>query len=593
MRPAPGSRSRRSSASWHRPSRCGSSRTKLPTFLKCRSPLCSIRPITAVPSGSSTNAAGSSLCCPTRGATFGGQRRACLSIWPRCSPAENADAAGVFDDCGAAVAADCPLSGGGCRLGRRPRPPAAVLGRHSVAVAGRGRDGIAGHRADRRHRRVWPAPGGGLCRAPLCERAHHPRAFRTAAAAMTELPPAAWIAPPAWINEPATRAVLEALAAGGVEARFVGGVVRDLLLGLPQTGPGGIKVGPTGRAHGTVTAVVASPGGAPPRHFEITTLRRDVETFGRRARVAFDAGWAEDAARRDFTINAIFLAPDGALYDPTGGLVDLAQRRVRFVGDPQTRIREDVLRILRYYRFEARFGRGAGDAAARAACRALAHLLPTLSPERVLAELTRLLATAAPGGALRMMAEDGVLAVILPEARRLERLERLVAIEPGPDPLRRLAALIETDAAGALALAERLRFSNAWRDRLAGLVPPWPLDPAADDVRQRRALYRLGAARFADLVLLAGAEGRIAQKRLRGLLALARDWQPPRFPLNGRDVRALGIAPGPQVGALLKAVEEWWEEADFAPDRGQCLERLKAAAAQPQSAPDPRALPRG
>src|SRR5579871_4216847 len=323
MRPAPGSRSRRSSASWHRPSRCGSSRTKLPTFLKCRSPLCSIRPITAVPSGSSTNAAGSSLCCPTRGATFGGQRRACLSIWPRCSPAENADAAGVFDDCGAAVAADCPLSGGGCRLGRRPRPPAAVLGRHSVAVAGRGRDGIAGHRADRRHRRVWPAPGGGLCRAPLCERAHHPRAFRTAAAAMTELPPAAWIAPPAWINEPATRAVLEALAAGGVEARFVGGVVRDLLLGLPQTGPGartdidlatpappervrellearGIKVVPTGLAHGTVTAVVASPGDAPPRHFEITTLRRDVETFARPAgsSISPSAGFGLSATRK-------------------------------------------------------------------------------------------------------------------------------------------------------------------------------------------------------------------------------------------------------------------------------------------------------
>ena len=203
------------------------------------------------------------------------------------------------------------------------------------------------------------------------------------------------IEPQPWMDDPATLAVLEALAAGGAQARFVGGSVRDALLGrsigdidIATPAPPervmevlekrGIKVVPTGFAHGTVTAIA----GTPPRHFEITTLRRDVETYGRRARVAFDADWAADAARRDFTINAIFLDPDGTLHDPVGGLADLRARRVRFVGDPATRIAEDVLRILRYYRFEARFGTGLGDPQARAACRAMAHLLPNLSAER-------------------------------------------------------------------------------------------------------------------------------------------------------------------------------------------------------------------
>src|SRR6516162_8776057 len=216
-----------------------------------------------------------------------------------------------------------------------------------------------------------------------------------------------------WMVEPATNAVLGALSAGGAEARFVGGSVRDALLGRPigdidiaTTAPPervtellekrGIKVVPTGLAHGTVTAIA----GIPSRHFEITTLRRDVETYGRRARVAFDADWAADAARRDFTINAIFLAPDGTIDDPVGGLADLRAHRIRFVGDPAKRIAEDVLRLLRYYRFEARFGTGGGDPGARAACRAAAHLLPRLSAERVAQELVKLLETTDPIRAL-------------------------------------------------------------------------------------------------------------------------------------------------------------------------------------------------
>src|SRR5712691_5313467 len=359
------------------------------------------------------------------------------------------------------------------------------------------------------------------------------------------------------MEEPATRALLSALTEAGITARFVGGCVRDALLGRPiadidlatparpeevsaALAKAGIKVVPTGIAHGTVTAVVNSPG--PPRHYEITTLRRDVETFGRRARVAFDADWAADAARRDFTINAIYLDPDGTLHDPVGGLADLAARRVRFVGEPATRIAEDVLRVLRYYRFAARFGSGKGDPAARAACHAAVPLLPKLSAERVAQELIGLLGVEDPVPALRTMLEDGVLAAILPEATRLDRLKKLIRIEAStrprlrrgagsPDPIRRLAALVQIDTDGALALAERLRLSSAWRDRLLGLAPPWPLDPSSDARTQRHALYRLGAERYRDLALLIAAEGGMDAAQLNELLALAEGWQPPAFPL--------------------------------------------------------------
>src|SRR5712671_160183 len=213
------------------------------------------------------------------------------------------------------------------------------------------------------------------------------------------------------MTAPPTLALLKALADAGIKARFVGGCVRDALLRRPIADvdlatparpeaviaaleKARIKAVPTGIEHGTVTAVFDAP--EPPRHFEITTLRRDVETDGRRARVAFDADWVEDAARRDFTINAIYLDPDGTLHDPVGGLADLKAHRVRFVGEPATRITEDVLRVLRYYRFLARFGSGKGDPAARAACRAAVPLLAKLSAERVAQELTGLLGTANP-----------------------------------------------------------------------------------------------------------------------------------------------------------------------------------------------------
>ena len=406
---------------------------------------------------------------------------------------------------------------------------------------------------------------------------------------MTELEKQQRIDPQPWMVEPATLAVLRALAAGGAEARFVGGSVRDALLGqrigdidiatsaspervIELLEKARIKVVPTGLDHGTVTAIV------PPRHFEITTLRRDVETYGRRARVAFDADWAADAARRDFTINAIFLDPDGTIHDPVGGLPDLRARRIRFVGDPATRIAEDVLRLLRYYRFEARFGTGGGDTQARAACRAAAHLLPTLSGERVQQELIKLLETPDPLAGLQMMQDDGVLAVAVPEARHLDRLRRLMLVQGPADPLLRLAALIEVDGEGAVALAERLRLSNVWRDRLRGLSPPRPIDPQGNVQTQRRALYRLGLERYRDVAVLIAAEGGMSRNRVTELLDLARGWTPPAFPLAGRDVIALGIPAGERVGRLLSAVHDWWEEGDFTADRAQCLERLRDLA---------------
>ena len=396
---------------------------------------------------------------------------------------------------------------------------------------------------------------------------------------------AACIPPQPWMAAAETQAVLAAL---GGEGRFVGGCVRDALLSrvvgdidiaTPLTPEevtrrltaAAIKVVPTGLAHGTVTAVVA---GHP---FEITTLRRDVDTDGRHARVAFTDDWAEDAKRRDFTMNALFLDANGTIFDPVGGLGDLRAHRVRFVGDPATRIREDVLRILRFYRFHAHYGEGEADAAARAACRALAHLLPNLSRERVATELLKLLAAPDPVPALQLMADDGVLTIILPEASRRDRLAALIPLEPAPDALRRLAALINDGADG---VSERLRLSTADRERLIILAtPPTPIDLAGDEPAQHRALYRLGADRYRDLVLLRAAESGDAA-RGRALLALADRWHVPKFPLRGADVTKAGVAAGPAVGRLLSAIETWWEEGDFRADRATCLAELKRRLGQ-------------
>ncbi|MGH6977570.1 MAG: CCA tRNA nucleotidyltransferase [Stellaceae bacterium] len=390
------------------------------------------------------------------------------------------------------------------------------------------------------------------------------------------------IKPRPWMRDVATVRVMRALTAPEGAPRFVGGAVRDALLGRPpreidiatplkpeavmaRLDATGIRAIPTGVSHGTVTAATAK------QLFEITTLRRDVETDGRHAKVAFDADWAADAQRRDFTMNALSLDRRGRLYDYVGGVADLKTGRVRFVGDPATRIREDVLRLLRYYRFFAHYGKGAGDRAARAACRAAARLLPNLSAERIAAEFLKLLAAPDPLPALRMMRADGVLTVLLPESAGLARLGRLVALEKEGDPLRRLAALVARDAG---VVAERLKLSGTQRDRLMAMLVKPTIALDGGRAAQRLAIYRWGPSLYADRVLLAAA----AQNRprvVRKLLRRAKAWKRQRFPLRGRDLLAAGIAPGPQIGALLSALEAWWIKSDFRASAAQCRAELR------------------
>lgn len=399
------------------------------------------------------------------------------------------------------------------------------------------------------------------------------------------------------LRDPGALRILDLLGRGGAEARFVGGCVRDALLGRPvrdidvATGavPGrvmellaadGVKVVPTGIDHGTVTAVIDGRG------YEITTLRRDLETDGRRAVVGFTADWREDAARRDFTMNALSLSSDGMLHDHFGGAEDARAGRVRFVGEPERRIREDVLRILRFFRFLAHYGRGGPDQAALDACARLAHLLPGLSAERVRAEVLRLLEAPDPATVWALMAAIGVLAHLLPEAAGFERLIALQALEAErgipADPLRRLAALLPDGTATASSVAERLRLSGRERDRLlqlAGHVAA--IAPGCGRGEMRRLLRRLGAGPFADLALLAAAGARVegeppqAERNFLDLaLAEAGAWRPVSLPVAGRDLAARGVPPGPGMGELLRALDAWWEERDYRPDRAACLAEL-------------------
>ncbi|MBL8698468.1 MAG: CCA tRNA nucleotidyltransferase, partial [Alphaproteobacteria bacterium] len=394
------------------------------------------------------------------------------------------------------------------------------------------------------------------------------------------------LAPQTWMTAAATRRLVAALGAGGTEIRFVGGCVRDALIGRASSDidvatpdppdvvtrklrAAGLRAIPTGIEHGTVTALVDD------RSYEITTLRRDVATDGRHAEVAFTDDWREDAARRDFTMNALSATPDGALHDYFGGLADLEAGRVVFVGEPARRIAEDYLRVLRFYRFHARYGRGAPDAPARAACRAAAAsgALARLSGERVRTELLKLLAAHDPVPATRAMVEDGVLAALLPMAGDEGVLAALVPLEPAGagEPLRRLASLLPaaTSRTAIETAIERLRLSGRQGARLLLMAGAQALDRTS----LRRALHADGAEAVRDRVLLAVARG-AAREALAPALAAVAEWTAPAFPLSGADVLALGVVPGPRVGALLETVEDWWIAQDFAPGRDACLREL-------------------
>lgn len=379
---------------------------------------------------------------------------------------------------------------------------------------------------------------------------------------MTMLPDAPWR------HRGGLARLLDALDAKGGATRFVGGCVRDALLGLEQSDvdlatrltpeevvkrlqAARIKAVPTGVAHGTITAV---PAGTP---VEVTTLRRDVSTDGRRATVAFTDDWTEDAARRDFTINALSADPvNGEVFDYFGGLDDLAARRVRFIGDPLQRIAEDHLRILRFFRFHARFGADAPDPEGLEACAARANDLMALSRERIADEVLKLLALPDPTPTVALMIARDIFRPVLPEIASAARLQKLVAAEQaagiGPNAIRRLAALLPVDPAVAAAVAARLRLSNRLAARLAtgagtALDAPEPL------------AYRLGAAEAIDRILLHGDPG----PELKALEV----WQRPRLPVSGGELIKMGLEPGPVVARTIQAIEEEWLRAGFPADK--------------------------
>ena len=393
-----------------------------------------------------------------------------------------------------------------------------------------------------------------------------------------------------WLEEPETRAVMQALG----HARFVGGAVRNALLGAPvvdidiavpippeetvkRLEAADIKAIPTGFDHGTVTAIKNG------KVFEVTSLRRDVATDGRHAVVAYTTQWDEDATRRDFTINALYAAPDGEIFDYNGGLQDLVSGKVRFVGDPNARIQEDYLRILRLFRFHAWYGKGEMDAdALRAAAQGKAGLAQ-LSGERIAKEILRLLECPNPAPVLRTMAASGILPELLPFALQLPRLERLIHTDADnffpADALLRLAALLPDDPAAARGVAERLRLSSADRTRLEALsaAEKMPVHPSAQAVR--KLLYRLGAVAFKDKVRLNWAAAPPSANAIpwRMLLSVADTYEKPRFALTGHDIMQAGVPEGPQIGKILTQIEDWWIDNDF-PDTG-ITEQLKALTA--------------
>ncbi|HEY2885327.1 MAG TPA: CCA tRNA nucleotidyltransferase [Rhizomicrobium sp.] len=395
----------------------------------------------------------------------------------------------------------------------------------------------------------------------------------------------------AWLTDAKTRAVLDAL---GPDARFVGGAVRNALLGrevsdidiatplvpdevTKRLTAAGLGAVPTGIEHGTVTAISSG------KPFEVTTLRRDVATDGRRAVVAFTTDWAEDAQRRDFTMNALYATADGEVIDLVGGVADVNAGRVRFVGDATTRIREDYLRILRLFRFHAWYGKGELEAEALRAAAAEKAGLAQLSGERVQKELLRLLEAENPAPVLRTMAAAGILGELLPGALSIARLERLAAIDAEafftPDPLLRLAALLPSDVSIAQAVSAKLKLSNAQALRLEDIAGVKEKIVSYLSVKEvRKLLYRIDTGPFKDRVFLKWADDTKATNAVqwRMLLAVADAWERPRFPLSGREVMLAGVPEGPLVGKILAEVEDWWVDADFIEDEFSLAERLKA-----------------
>jgi poly(A) polymerase len=383
-----------------------------------------------------------------------------------------------------------------------------------------------------------------------------------------------------WLRSGPTARVLELLNSNGEEARVVGGAVRNALLRIPvadidiattavpaevirRAKAAGIKSVPTGIDHGTVTLVV---DGQP---FEVTTLREDTETFGRKATVAFGRDWVRDAERRDFTINGLSVDADGVVHDHVGGLDDIAARRVRFIGDPGARIAEDYLRILRFFRIHAAYGSGEPDRAGYLACIAGRAGLVTLSAERVRMEMLKLMVAQGAAGAITAMADGGLLQPIFggvaytgPFAAMIEA-ERLLGL--APDPVRRLGALAVAVSEDARRVALRMRLSNAETKTLDSMGHRWWRLAGMDEATARRRLYRLGADRYRDRLMLAWARAGEDSDPApwRELATLPARWKAPKFPLKAADFNARGIADGPALGRVLRLAEDAWLAADF------------------------------
>jgi len=390
-----------------------------------------------------------------------------------------------------------------------------------------------------------------------------------------------------WLTDAALRRVFAALAAAGGEARVAGGAVRNTLLGEPVSDvdiattltpdrimaagkKAGLGVHPTGIDHGTITLVA---GGKP---FEVTTLRIDVETFGRKARVAFTDDWEADARRRDFTMNALYCSSDGKIYDPTKGYEDILRKRVRFVGDPAERIKEDALRILRFFRFHARYGEGAPDRKGLAACISHKAKLKTLSSERIRQELFKLLDARRASATIKLMASRNVLKLLLAPARDLSAFARMAKIDEAhglkSDALLRLVLI----AKDAITLRERLRLTNAETRRLEAIAAHAAPHPRLRERERRAVLYQLGAEAWRDLVRLGWAWSKdpVASRKWVELLAFADQWPIPRFPLGGQDLLSRGFKAGPALGRELARLEDWWIASDFAASKDDLLARL-------------------
>jgi poly(A) polymerase len=408
-----------------------------------------------------------------------------------------------------------------------------------------------------------------------------------------------------WFKDAALTRVLALLNADGGEGRVVGGAVRNSLMGLPvadidiattllpnavtkRAEAAGIKAVPTGIAHGTVTLVV---DGKP---FEVTTLRRDVETDGRHAEVAFSTDWQADAERRDLTINALYAGRDGEVVDLVGGLADIEKRNVRFIGDAATRIAEDRLRILRFFRFFAYYGSGRPDADGLRACAAARSTLGSLSAERVWSEMKKLLGARDPGRALLWMRQVSVLTEVLPETEKwgIDAIPSLVATEQSlgwrPDAVLRLASIVPPDAERLVKLAERLRLSKAEALRLQAFATAPVVKDDISEAALDRLLYVNGTDGIATRLKLALAVARgkaeddfdemARSARLGKLIAKLERWEKPTFPIGGIDALNVGIGAGPRVGEILAAIEQEWITGNFSMDRAALLARLKDMA---------------